>query len=72
MARPTKRQRQIKQAKELLANETLREIFDARKQEIFERWQASQTTELREACWYEFTALEGLNDGIYALGNDTE
>lgn len=72
MARPTKRQRQIKQAKELLENETLREIFEARKQEIVERWQSSQTTADREACWYEITALEGLNDAIYAIGTDSE
>ncbi len=71
MGRPTKHQRQIKEAKELLENETLREIFETRKQEICERWQASQTPADREACWYELTALEGLNDAIYALGTDT-
>ncbi len=71
MARPTNRQRQIKQAKELLANETLREIFESRKQEIVERWQASTTPADREACWFEITALEGLRDAIYAIGNDT-
>ena len=72
MGRPTTRQRQIKEAKELLENETLGEIFKARKLEIFQRWQSSQTPEGREACWYELTALEGLNDAIYALGTDTE
>lgn len=72
MARPTKRQRQIKQAQELLANETLKEIFADRKQEIFERWQASATTAHREACWFELTALEELNATIYAIGSDTD
>lgn len=72
MARPTNRQRQIKQAKELLDNETLTEIFESRKQEIVERWQSSQTTVGREACWFEITALEGLGDAIYAIGTDTE
>ncbi len=71
MARPTKKQRQIKQAQELLENQTLREIFEERKQEIQERWQASATPEQREACYYEITALEGLRDAIYALGTDT-
>ncbi len=71
MARPTNKQRQIKEAKELLANETLREIFTERKQEIRDRWQASATVEQREACFFEITALEGLRDAIYAIGTDT-
>lgn len=71
MARPTKRQRQIKQAQELIENETLQEIFDERKSDIRDKWQASGTPEQREACYYEIMALEGLKDAIYAIGTDT-
>jgi hypothetical protein len=72
MARPTKKQRQIKEARELLANETLKEIFEERKQEIRDRWQSSTTRDEREACFFEITALEGLKDGIYAIGTDDD
>lgn len=71
MARPTAKQKRIKQAKELLENETLQSIFEERKQDIRDRWQASDTPERREACYYEITALEGLRDAIYAIGTDT-
>lgn len=72
MPRPTNKQRRLKQAKELLENETLYEIFEERKQEIRDRWQSSDTPEKRESCFYEITALEGLKDAIYAVGTDTE
>ncbi len=72
MARLNKKQRQIKEAAELLQNETLKEIFESRKQEIFDRWQGSNTLDKREACFYELTALEGLRDAIYAIGTDTD
>ncbi len=72
MGRLTKKQRQIKEAAELLENETLGEIFKERKQEIRDRWQASDTPEKRESCFYEITALEGLKDAIYAIGTDTD
>ena len=70
MARPTKKQRQGKEAQELLANETLKEIFEERKQEIRDRWQACADRDEREACYFEITALEGLKDAIYAIGTD--
>ncbi len=72
MTRLSKKARRIKQAKELEQNETLREIFATREQEIIDAWKAGDTTEKREACYYEFRALEGLRDGIYATATDTE
>ncbi len=70
MSRPTQRQKQIKQAKALLENETLQHIFDTRDQEIVERWKASNSTEKRESCYYEITALQELRDAIYATATD--
>lgn len=70
MARPTSKQKRTKQAKELLENETLTEIFEEREQEIIDRWKGSNTVEKRETCYHELTALEGLRDAIYATGND--
>ncbi len=72
MARPTSRQKTIKQARELLENETLADIFEQREREIYERWKGSATVEKREACYFEITALEGLRDAIYATGTDTD
>ncbi len=71
MARLTVKAGRIKQAKELLENETLRHIFDEREREICERWKGSDTVEKRESCYFEITALEGLRDAIYATGTDT-
>ena len=70
MARPTSKQKRIKQAAELLENETLRYIFDEREREIVDRWKGCGTVEEREACHFELTALEGLRDAIYAIGTD--
>ena len=70
MARPTSKQKQIKEARELLENETLTEIFDTRESEIYERWKTSTSFEIREACYYEITALEGLRDAIDATATE--
>ncbi len=71
MARPTSKQTRIKQAAELLENETLQYIFDEREREIYDRWKASETVEERESCYFEIKALEGLRDAIYATSTDT-
>jgi len=70
MARPTSKQKQIKEARELLENETLTEIFDTRESEIYERWKASTGVEIREACYYEITALQGSRDAIDATATE--
>ncbi len=72
MARPTSKQKRIKEAGELLENETLAYIFDEREREIYERWKGCATVEEREACYFEITALEGLRDAIYAIGTDKD
>ena len=72
MARPTAKKQRIKQAQELLENETLRSIFDEREQEIVERWKVSTTVERRESCYYEIMALANLRDALYATGTDTD
>ena len=71
MARPTSKQKRIKDARELLENETLAWIFDEREREIYERWKGCGAVEEREACHLELTALEGLRDAIYATGTDS-
>ncbi len=70
MARPTSKEKRIKQAAELLENETLRYIFDEREREIYERWKGSNDPVDRDECYYEIIALEGLRDAIYATGTD--
>lgn len=70
MARPTTKQMRIKQAKDLLENETLRFIFDERDREIVERWKGADSVEKREACYFEITALQGLRDAIDATSTD--
>lgn len=70
MARPTSKEKRIKQARELLENEFLTEIFDTRESEIYERWKASTSFEIRESCYYEMTALEGLRDAIDATATE--
>ncbi len=72
MARPTSKQIRIKQAAELLENDTLRSIFDEREKEIVERWKVSTTVERRESCYFEITALAGLKDAIYATATDND
>lgn len=72
MARPTSKQIRIKQAVELLENDTLRSMFDDLELEIVERWKVSTTVERRETCYFEITALAGLRDTIYATATDTE
>lgn len=72
MARPTTKQQRIKQAQELLENETLQSIFDERELEIIDCWKGSDTVETREACHFEMTALAGLKDAIYATGTDND
>jgi hypothetical protein len=72
MARPTVKKKRIKQAAELLENETLTYIFAEREREIYERWKGCETIEKREACYFEITALQGLRDAIYATGTDTD
>lgn len=72
MARPTSKQIRIKQADELLENDTLRSMFDDLELEIVERWKVSTTVERRETCYFEITALAGLRDTIYATATDTE
>ena len=69
MARPTKRQQRIRQARELADNETLREIIASRELEIFERWKASDSTEQREICYHDYIALGELRDAIDATAN---
>ncbi len=54
-----------------MANETLTHIFNAREQEIIDRWKASGSAEKREACYYEMTALIELRDTIYATATDS-
>ena len=70
MARPTSKEKRIKQARELLENETLIGIFEARDREIYERWKSSNTTEKRETCYYEIRALEELRDAIDATATE--
>lgn len=72
MTRPTSKQKRIKQATELLQNETLAHIFDAREREIVERWKGCDSLEKREACYYEIRALIELRDTIYATATDTD
>ncbi len=72
MSRLTIKARRIKQAKDLQQNETLTHIFATREQEIIDRWKGGGSTEIREACYYEIRALEGLRDAIYATATDTE
>ena len=72
MARPTKKQTRIKQARELLENDALGSIFKERELEIIERWKASTTVERREWCYSEITALAGLRDAIYATATDND
>ncbi len=72
MARPTSKQKRIKQASELRENETLNYIFEEREREIYDRWKGCGTVEQREACYFEITALEGLRDAIYATSTDTD
>lgn len=72
VARPTNKQQRIKQARELLENETLRSIFDEREREIIDCWRGCATVESREACHFELTALQGLRDAIYATGTDQD
>jgi len=70
VARPTSKEKRIKQARELLENETLIGIFEARDREIYERWKSSNTTEKRETCYYEIRALEELRDAIDATATE--
>ncbi len=70
MARPTSKQKRIKEAQELLGNETLIAIFATREQEIIDRWKSSTISAVREACYYEITALEGLRDAVYATATE--
>ncbi len=70
MARPTRKQQRIKDAKELLENNTLTEIFETREREIIEAWKTSRGPEMREACYYEITALQGLRDAIDATATE--
>lgn len=72
MARPTKQERRANQAKELLKNETLNEIFDGREREIFERWKSSETTDEREICYHDYIALGELRDVIDATARGDE
>ncbi len=64
MARPTKSQRRIKQATELLENATLHEIFDQRESDIISRWKSSNTVDQRESCYADMVALGELKDAI--------
>lgn len=61
---------QIKQAQELLDNQTLLDILDQRREDIRDMWQTSTDCESREACYYEVRALEDLKDGIYSTIKD--
>ena len=70
MARPNVKQKRIKEARELLENETLTDIFDTRDREIYDRWKSSTSFEVREACYYEITALQGLRDAIDATATE--
>ena len=70
MARPTNKQRRIKQAADLLENETLTSIFDERLSDIYERWKSGSTVEERETCYFDVRALEELRDAIYATARD--
>lgn len=70
MTRPTSKQRRAKQARALLENEALTDIFDEREAEIVQRWKGSDSPDKREACYHELIALEGLRDAIYASGTD--
>ena len=53
-----------------MANKTLAHIFDTREREISDRWKASASFEIREACYYEMRALIELRDTIYATATD--
>ena len=72
MPRPTKKQQRIKEAKKLLENQTLLEIFSERDREIYERWKGSANAGVREECYHEIRALDGLRDAIYAAGTDED
>jgi len=66
MVRPTNKQKRKSDAKELLDNVALIEIFAGLKEELRDKWQTSTTTDSREAVYYEITALELLRDEIRA------
>lgn len=62
----------IEEAQDILENKTLKGIFDERHADIVKRWESSNTTADREACWVELNALKELRNAIDAAATRIE
>lgn len=70
MARPTTKQRKIRDAQDLLDNQALESIFKGMESDIFERWVTSTDKEARERLHADITAARKLKECIYASATD--
>ena len=57
-------------AKGLANNPLLRELFEARAEDIHETWESEDDANKREQCWHELKTLQDFRDFLNAKLNE--